>query len=187
MSLVPFFLIMCTHLSSLISSSSVSHLLYTDETQFHIFYSKSFTAISNLQSTISLISSSMSSTHLTLNLSKTAFPLIDIPQETYTIINVTFSLLPMCLSYELLPLKISLSSFPLPFPLPSISAICYYRIRDVCRIRHPIDFTAPSPSLPVLLIHDSINATRSLIHSSHPNQKCTTNSKCTRWSRNPHS
>ena len=48
--------------SSLISASSVSHLLYADDTQLFIsFVTKNFlSAISNLQSTITLISSWMS-------------------------------------------------------------------------------------------------------------------------------
>ena len=48
-----------TPLSSLISASSISHLLYADDTQLFIsFVQKNFSsAINNLQSTITLISS----------------------------------------------------------------------------------------------------------------------------------
>ena len=72
-----------TPLSSLINSSSNSHLLYADDTQLFVsFVSKNFSsAINNLQSTITLISSSMSSNYLTLNPSKTEFLLIGLPQQ----------------------------------------------------------------------------------------------------------
>ena len=64
-----------TPLSTLISLSSISHLLYADDTQLFIsFIPENFpTAIFNLESTISLISSWMSSNYITLNPSKTEF------------------------------------------------------------------------------------------------------------------
>ena len=61
-----------TPLSSPISVSSISHLLYTDDTQlFESFVPKNVSsAINNLQSTITHISSWMSSNYLNLNPSK---------------------------------------------------------------------------------------------------------------------
>ena len=58
-----------TPLSSLISDSSISHLLYADDTQLFIsFVPKKFSsAINNLQSTITLISSWMSSNYLSFS------------------------------------------------------------------------------------------------------------------------
>ena len=58
-----------TPLSSLITASSISHLLYADDTQLFIsFVPKNFSsAINNLQSTITIILSGMSSNYLTLN------------------------------------------------------------------------------------------------------------------------
>ena len=57
-----------TPLSSLISASSISHLLYSDDTQLFIsFVLKNVSsAINNLQSIITLIASWMSSNYLTL-------------------------------------------------------------------------------------------------------------------------
>ena len=83
-----------TPLSSLISASSISHLLYADDTQLFIsFVPKNFSsAINNLQSTITFISSWMSSNYLTLNLSKTEFLLIGLPQQTSKIVNPSLSL-----------------------------------------------------------------------------------------------
>ena len=59
--------------SSLISASSISHVLYADNTQLFIsFVPKNFSsAINNLQSTITLISSWISFNYLTLNPYKT--------------------------------------------------------------------------------------------------------------------
>ena len=76
-------------LSSLISASSISHLLYADDTQlFVLFVPKNFSSvINNLQSTITLISSWISSNDLTLNSSKTEFLLISLPQQTSQIVN----------------------------------------------------------------------------------------------------
>ena len=78
-----------TPLISLISASSISHLLYSDDTQLFVsFVPKNLSsAINNLQSTITLISSWMSSNYLTLNRSKTQFLLIGLPQQTSRIVN----------------------------------------------------------------------------------------------------
>ena len=72
-----------TPLSSLISSSTVSHLFYSDDTQLIIsFIPTNFSlAFSDLQSTIVLISSWMSTNYLTLNPSKTEFLLIDFSRQ----------------------------------------------------------------------------------------------------------
>ena len=67
-----------TPLSTIISFSSISHLLYTDDIQLFVsFIAKNFpTTISDVEFNISLISSLMSFNFLTLNLSKTEFLLI---------------------------------------------------------------------------------------------------------------
>ena len=60
---------------SLINASSISHLLYADDTQLFIYFVPNHlsSAINNLQSTITLISSWMSFNYLTLNPSQTEF------------------------------------------------------------------------------------------------------------------
>ena len=77
-----------TTLSSLISSSAVSHLLYADDTAVYILHPS--LAISDLQLTvllILLISSCMSSKYLTLSTTQTEFHHIDLPQQISKIIN----------------------------------------------------------------------------------------------------
>ena len=64
-------------------SFTISRMLYANDTQLFIsFIPKNLSlAISDLQSNISLISIWMSSNYLTLNLSKTEFLLIGLPQQ----------------------------------------------------------------------------------------------------------
>ena len=78
-----------TPLSTLTRVSSISHLFYANDIQLFIsFIPKNVpTAICDLESTISLISSWMSSNYLTLNPSKTESLLIGLPQQTSKIIN----------------------------------------------------------------------------------------------------
>ena len=72
-----------TPLSSLISSRSLNHHLYADDTQLFISFAPiTFTtAITQLQDTISDISSWMTANLLSLNPSKTEFMLIGLPQQ----------------------------------------------------------------------------------------------------------
>ena len=104
--------------------NTISHLLYADDTLLFVtFTPKNFpSVISDLQSTISLISSWMLSNCLTLNPSKTEFLLIGLPQQTSKIINPSLSLYPMHNLSHPLPLpKISVSSSTQPFPFLSRS------------------------------------------------------------------
>ena len=78
-------------LSSVLLLSLTSYMLTTQ--LFISFDPKHFSsAINNLQSTITLISSWMSSNYLTLNPSETEFLLIGLPQQTTKIVNPSLSL-----------------------------------------------------------------------------------------------
>ena len=83
-----------TPLSNLISSRSLNHQLYADDTQIFISFSpKTFTtAITQLQDTISEISSWMTANLLSLNPYKTEFMLVGLPQEISKISNPSLSL-----------------------------------------------------------------------------------------------
>ena len=136
-----------TPLSSLISASSITHLLYADDTHLFIsFVLKNFSfAINHLQFTIALISSWMSSNYLTLNPSKTEFLLIGLPQQTSKIVNPSLS------RHTTKPIMLSLSAKNLGFifdstlsfskQISSLSSACHYHIRDLRRIRHTLDST----------------------------------------------
>ena len=79
----------------LISSRSLNHHLYADDTRIFIsFATKTFTtAITQLQDTISNISSWMTASLLSLNPSKTKFMFICLPQQISKISNHYLSLL----------------------------------------------------------------------------------------------
>ena len=83
-----------TPLSTFISSRSLNHHLYADDTQIFIsFATKTFiTDVSQLQDTISNISSWMTANLISLNPSKTEFILIDLLQQISEISNPSLSL-----------------------------------------------------------------------------------------------
>ena len=82
-----------TPLSTLISSRSLNHHLYADDTLIVISCApKTFTiTITQLQHTISDISSWMTANLLSLNPSKTEFMLIGLPQQISKISNLSLS------------------------------------------------------------------------------------------------
>ena len=140
LSSVPLLFNLYTTLSSVISASTVSHLLYADDTPLFIsFIPKNFLlAISDLQSTVSLISSWMSSNYLTLNSSKTEFLLIGLPQRISKITNpLSLSTAkPILPSPTVKKYRFHLSHHSLSFSkqISFISSSCYYNIRDLSRI-----------------------------------------------------
>ena len=156
-----------TTLSSHISTSSISHLLYADDTQLFIsFVPKNLSsAINNLQSTITLISSWMSSNYLTLNPSITEFLLIGLPQQTSKIVNPSLSL------PTTKPIMPSLSAKNLGFifdstlsfteQISSLSSACHYHIRDLRRIRHTFD-SITATTIATALVHSRLDYCNSL-------------------------
>ena len=131
-----------TPLSSLISASSISHLLYPDDTELFVsFVPKNVSsAINNLQSTVTLISSWMSSNYLTLNPSKTEFLLIGLLQQTSTIVNPS---LPLPSTKPIMP-SLSVKNLGFIFDstlsfskqISSLSSAYHYHIRDLRHIRY---------------------------------------------------
>ena len=80
------FILYTTPLSTLISSLSLNHHLYADDTQlFFSFYPSVFDySITRLQHSLQQISSWMTANLLTLNSSKTEFLLIGLPYNNWT-------------------------------------------------------------------------------------------------------
>ena len=158
-----------TPLSSLISASSISHLLYADDTQLFIsFVPKNFlSAINNLQPTITLISSWMSSNYLTLNPSKTEFLLIGLPQQTSNIVNPSFSLPTTEPIMPSLPAKnfgfIFDSTLSFSKQISSLSSACHYHICDLRCIRHILDSTTAT-TIATTLVHSSLDYCNSFYH-----------------------
>ena len=104
-----------------------------------------FRAISDLQLTVSLISSWMSSKYLTLNPSKTEFQLIGILQQISKIINPSVS---VTTAQPILPtpsakksrLHLWLHSLSFSKLISFVSSSFHLHIRDLRRIRYTIDF-----------------------------------------------
>ena len=134
----------------------------------HIFVPKNISfAINNLQSTITLISSWMSSNNFTLNSSKTEFLLIGLSQQTSKIVNTSFSL------PTTKPIMPSLSAKNLGFifdstlsfskQISSLSSVCHYHICDLRRIGHTLDFTTAT-TIATALVHSRLDYCNSLYH-----------------------
>ena len=150
-----------TPLSSLISSSTISHLLYADDTQLFIpFTPKNFSlAISKLQSTFLLFLSWTSSNYLTLNPSKTEFLLIGLPQQTSNIINPSLYLLT---AWPILPSPsakknldfIFNSTLSFPKQISFLSTSCHYFVTITVISDTPSISLPPPPWLSILFNHD---------------------------------
>ena len=148
------------------SASSITHLLYADNTQFFIsFVPINFSsAINNLQSTITLISSWMSSNYLTLNPSKTEFLLIGLPHQTSKIVSLSLFL------PSTQPIMPSLSANNLGFlfdstlsfskQISSLSSACHYHICDLHRSRHTLNFTTET-TIATALVHSRLDYCKS--------------------------
>ena len=134
-----------TPLSYLISASSISHLQYADDTQHFLSFvpTKLSSAINNIQSTITLISSWMSSNFLTLSPSKTEFLLIGLPRQTSKTVNpsLSLSLPPFHQSLNAQPVCLKSrfhidSTLSFSKQISSLSSACHYQIHDLRRMRH---------------------------------------------------
>ena len=156
-----------TPLSTLISSRSLNHHLYADDTQIFIFFEpKTFTtAITQLQDTISDISSWMTANLLSLNPSKTEFMLIGLPQQISKISNPSLSLPsnhPTTSTDSARNLGfIFESSLTFSKQISSLSSACNYYIHDLCRIRHTLDLKTACV-IATSLVHSKLDYCNSL-------------------------
>ena len=91
------FVMYTTPLSSLLSSTSVSHHLYEDDTQLYISFSPGelTTHVNQLQSVFSSVYAWMSSKLLALNPSKTEFLIVGLPGQLSKLNNPVFVLTPI--------------------------------------------------------------------------------------------
>ena len=128
------FILYTTPLSNIISQSSVDHKLYAADTQLFLSFSPcNFQQnIQLLQNTISEISSWMAYNFLSLNSSKTEFPLIGLPSQLAKIDNPSLST--VCLqalpSNLLLLLEIFLVLYSTQI---SLSLITSHRLKNLLR------------------------------------------------------
>ena len=156
-----------TPLSTLTSSRSLNHHLYADDTQIFIsFTPKTFTtAITQLQDTISDISSWMTANVQSLNPSKTEFMLIGLPEKISKISNPSLSL-PS--NHPITPTDSACnlgfifdSSLTFAKQISSLSSAYNYHIHDLRHIRHILDLKT-AVVIATSLVHSKLDYYNSL-------------------------
>ena len=140
------FIMYTTPLSTLLSSTSVSHHLYADDTQLFIsFKPLNFSSsVTQLQSVFSNVSTWMSANLLSLNPSKTEFLVIGLPQQLAKLNSPSFTIdpstvLPPVTHARNLGFLID-TNLSLDQQISAISRSCSYHLRDLRRIRSSLDF-----------------------------------------------
>ena len=156
-----------TPFSTLISSSVVDHHMYADDTGLSIsFVPQAFSvAVTQLQQTISSISSWMFSNRLALNPSKTEFMLIGLKQQLSKISNASLvldSTPPILPSDSARNLGIIFDShMSFSKQISTLTSACFYHIRDLRRIRHTLDHKTAS-IIATSLVHSKLDYCNSL-------------------------
>ena len=161
------FILYTTPLSSLISDSSVKHHLYADDTQLFISFSApNFShSLTNLETTIDIVSTWMSANLLSLNQSKTEFLLIGLPKQLSKISDPTL-LMPSNVTITPTDAARNLgvifdSSLTMSNHISSVSKSCFLAIRDLRRIRSTLDYTT-AQTIATSLIHSKVDYCNSL-------------------------
>jgi len=135
-----------TPLSALISSMSLNHHLYADDTQLFLsFHPAEFHSnITHLQNALQQISSWMTVNLLTLNSSKTEFLLIGLKQHLSKIHNssltTTHSARNLGFIFD--------EHLTFSDQISALSKSCYYHIRELRCIRPYLDFKTASTIAP---------------------------------------
>ena len=163
------FTLYTTPLSSLISSQSLSHHLYADDTQLFISFQpvKFHDNIRRLQHVLQSIADWMTSNLLSLNPSKTEFLLIGLRQQLAKIPEPSLTLSDSTI------VSPASSARNLGFiidphlnftdQVSSVTRSCFYHIRDLRRIRPFIDFET-ARIIGTSLVHSKLDYCNSLYH-----------------------
>lgn len=164
------FILYTTPLSSLISSLSLNHHLYADDTQLFIsFMPNMFNhASSIIHNALEQISAWMSANLLTLNPSKTEFLLIGLKQQLSKIsspsltLNSTTTILPSPSARNLGMIFDQHLSFS--DQISSLSRICFSHIRDLRRIRPVLDHKT-AITIATSIVHSKLDYCNSLYYN----------------------
>ena len=161
------FIMYTTPLSSLLTSTSVSHHLYADDTQLFISFSPGefTTHVNQLQSVFSSVSAWMSSNLLALNPSKTEFLIVGLPGQLSKLNNPAF-----CLDTNTTLVPVSHArnlgfildeNLACDHQLSAVTRSCNYHLRDLRRIRHTLDFNTAC-TVATALVHSKLDYCNSL-------------------------
>jgi hypothetical protein len=156
-----------TPLSSILSSTTVSHHLYADDTQLFISFlpAQFSTSVNYLQSSISQVSSWMSANLLSLNPSKTEFLIFGNPVQLAKInnpsllINTNTNIKPVPTARNLGIIFDSNLNFN--NQVSSLCKSCNWHIRDLRRIRSTLDFNT-AKTIATSLVHSKLDYCNSL-------------------------
>jgi len=150
-----------TSLSTLISSLSLNHHLYADDTQLFSFYPHNFdSSIIHLQNALQQISCWMTANLLTLNPSKTEFLLIGLKKQLNKTHNSSFNTTHSarnlgCIFDEHLTFSDQISA---------ISKACYYHIRQLRCIPPYLDSTTAC-TIATSIVHSKLDYCNSLYYN----------------------
>ena len=163
------FILYTTPLSHLISSLSLKHHLYADDTQlFCSFFPHDFnTCISDLKLYLHKISDWMAANLLTLNPNKTEFLLIGLPVQLAKIKNPTLSVstdsvIPAASSAHNLGFILD-KHLTLSDQISSLTRSCFQHIRDLRRIRSSINHKTAA-TIATSLVHSKLDYCNSLYY-----------------------
>jgi len=149
-----------TPLSALISSMSLNHHLYADDSQLFLSFhpSEFHSNITHLQNALQQIYSSTTAKLLTLNSSKSEFLLIGLKQQLSKIHDSSLSTTHSAHNLGFI-FEEHLTFFD---QISALSKSCYYHIRELRCICPNLDFKQPAPLPPLLSILNLITVTLSI-------------------------
>ncbi|MCP4492377.1 MAG: hypothetical protein GY820_34475, partial [Gammaproteobacteria bacterium] len=169
------FALYTTPLSSLISSLSLNHHLYADDTQLFISFqpNKFSENISCLQSALSTIADWMTSNLLCFNSKKTEFLILGLQPQLSKIPNPALALSDGAVISPSTSARnlgfIFDSHLTFSHQVSSVSKACFYHIRDLRRIRPVLDFDT-ARTIGTSLVHSRLDFCNSLYHGLPKNQ-----------------
>ena len=153
------FVMYTTPLSALISSMSLNHHLYADDSQLFLSFhpSEFHSNITHLQNALQQIYSSTTAKLLTLNSSKSEFLLIGLKQQLSKIHDSSLSTTHSAHNLGFI-FEEHLTFFD---QISALSKSCYYHIRELRCICPNLDFKQPAPLPPLLSILNLITVSKS--------------------------
>src|SRR6218665_3561488 len=173
------FILYTAPLSKLISSSSVDHHLYADDTQLFISFSPHSLqdALNHIRSTITQISAWMTTNPLCLSPSKTEFLIIGL-REQLSKLTYSSDLVPQDLTspelYKSAPVRnlgviFDKKNLTFAYHITKLSQTCYMHIRYLRRLRPILDHKTAT-TIATSIVHSKLDYCNSLFYSINSSQ-----------------